>query len=81
MEAYINNMHLNFQIIYADNGLVIKRILVTDGSMLTDDITMRGDHDILLLKTDNRLINSTVVNNCMIRIRRYRYIYIQVGNG
>ena len=76
MEVYIKNMHLNFQIIYAAKGLVIKRILVTDGSILTNDITMSGDHDILFLKTDNGGINSTVVNNCMIRIRRYRYILL-----
>ena len=47
--------------------------MVTDGSVLSDDLIMSGDHEMLFLKTHNGAIDPTVVKNCMITIKRYQY--------
>ena len=47
--------------------------MVTDGTVLSDDLIMSGEHEMLFLKTDNGGINPTVVKNCMITIKRYKY--------
>ena len=62
-----------FQIIYDATGTIIKWIMVTDGTVLSDDLIMSGEHQMLFLKTDNGGINPTVVKNCMITIKRYKY--------
>ena len=50
---------------------MIQWIIVTDGSVLTDDITTSGEFDVLFLKSDNGSINATAVKNAMIIISRY----------
>ena len=57
--------------IYDGEGTVIQWIIVTDGSVLTDDITTSGEFDMLFLKMRNGSINATVVKNAMIMISRY----------
>ena len=44
--------------------------MVTDGSVLSDDVIMSGDHEMLFLKTHNGSIDPIVVKNCMITIKR-----------
>ena len=62
---------LCLQMIYDGEGTVIQWIIVTDGSVLTDDITTSGEFDVLFLKTSNGSINATAVKNAMIMISRY----------
>ena len=57
--------------VYDGDGIVIQWIIVTDGSVLTDDITTSGEFDVLFLKTNNGSINATAVKNAMIIISRY----------
>ena len=57
--------------IYDGEGTVIQWILVTDGSVLTDDITTSGQFDVLFLKTSNGSLNATAVKNALIMISRY----------
>ena len=56
--------------IYDGTGDVVKWILVTDGTVLGEDITLSGDHDILFLRSEMGSLNSTVVKNAMICIKR-----------
>ena len=56
---------------YDGEGTVIQWIIVTDGSVLTDDITTSGEFDVLFLKMRNGSINATVVKNGMIMMSRY----------
>ena len=51
--------------------------MVTDGTVLSDELIMSGEHEMLFLKTDNGAINTTVVKNCMITIKRYKYFISQ----
>ena len=46
--------------IYDDTGSIIKWILVSDGTVLSDDLTLSGEHDIWFLKSANGLINSSI---------------------
>ena len=57
--------------IYDGEGTVIQWIIVTDGSVLTDDITTSGEFDVLFLKTSNGSLNATALKNAMIMISRY----------
>ena len=57
--------------IYDGEGTVIQWIIVTDGSVLTDDITTSGEFDVLFLKTINGSLNATALKNAMIMISRY----------
>ena len=59
-----------FQVIYDATGYVVKWIFVTDGSVLGDNIVMSGEQDIWFLKTENGSIDSIVVKNAMIAIKR-----------
>ena len=59
------------QMIYDGEGTVIQWIIVTDGSVLTDNITTSGQFDVLFLKTSNGSLNATAVKNAMIMISRY----------
>ena len=59
------------QMIYDGEGTVIQWIIVTDGSVLTDDITTSGEFDVLFLKTSNGSLNATALKNAMIMISRY----------
>ena len=59
------------QMIYDGEGTVIQWIIVTDGSVLTDDITTSGEFDVLFLKTINGSLNATALKNAMIMISRY----------
>ena len=59
-----------FQVIYDATGYVVKWIFVTDGSVLGDNIAMSGEQDIWFLKTENGSIDSIVVKNAMIAIKR-----------
>ena len=63
------------QMIYDGEGTVLQWIIVTDGSVLTDDITTSGQFDVLFLKTSNGSINATTVKNAMIMISRYVKIH------
>ena len=44
--------------------------MVTDGSVLKDDILTTGQHDIMFLKSDTGMLTSVVVKNTMIAIKR-----------
>ena len=57
--------------IYDGEGTVIQWIIVTDGSVLTDDITTSGEFDVLFLKMSNGSLNATALKNAMIMISRY----------
>ena len=56
---------------YDGERTVIQWIIVTDGSVLTDDITTSGEFDVLFLKTINGSLNATALKNAMIMISRY----------
>ena len=64
-------MYYILQMIYDGEGTVIQWIVVTDGSVLTDDITTSGEFDVLFLKTSNGSLNATAVKNALIMISRY----------
>ena len=51
--------------------------MVTDGSVLTDEITMSGQHDLMFLKTETGLLSSTVIKNTMIILKRYLEVIIK----
>ena len=57
--------------IYDGEGNVIQWIIVTGGSVLTDDITTSGEFYVLFLKTSNGSLNATALKNAMIMISRY----------
>ena len=59
------------QMVYDGEGTVSQWFIVTDGSVLTDDITTSGEFDVLFLKSNNGSINATAVKNAMIMISRY----------
>ena len=44
--------------------------MVTDGGELGEDIALTGEHDILFLKSENGSLNSTVVKNALICLKR-----------
>ena len=56
--------------IYDGNGCVVKWIIVTDGTVLTNELIESCSDDILFLKTDSGGITSTVIRNSMISIKR-----------
>ena len=56
--------------IYDATGYVVKWIFVTDGTVLGDQFAMFAGQDIWFLKTDHGSIDSVVVKNAMIAIRR-----------
>ena len=45
--------------------------MVTDGNEVGPDIALTGEYDILLLRSENGSLNSTVVKNAMICLKRY----------
>ena len=59
-----------FQLIYDATGYVLKWIFVTDGSVLGDNVAMSGEEDIWFLKSETGSIDSIVVKNAMIVIKR-----------
>ena len=63
--------YLFAKVIYDGNGTIIKWVMVTDGSVLTDDITTSGQHDVIFLKTATGRLTSTVIKNTMITLKRY----------
>ena len=67
--------YYSFQIIYNGTRQIIKWILVTDGTVLGEDITLSKQYDILFLKSQMGSLDSTVVKNAMICIKRYKNIY------
>ena len=56
--------------VYDGRGCIVQWIMVTDGSVLTDQVTMTGEHDVMFLKSETGMLTSVVVRNTMIAIKR-----------
>ena len=67
----LHNVYVPYvQVIYDGNGNVIHWIMVTDGSVISDDFTISGNFDVMFLKSETGGLNATVVRNTMISIQR-----------
>ena len=59
------------QMIYDGEGSVVRWILVTEGTLVTYEMLEQYDIDVLLLKSNDGGLSSTVLRNAMITIKRY----------
>ena len=61
---------LLLQLIYDATGKIVQWIFVSDGSVLSDEVITSGQHDILFLKSERGNLDSIVVRNAMIAVKR-----------
>ena len=59
-----------FQVIYNGVGEIVRWIVVTDSTQLSDDFVLQNGPDVLLLKTDNGHITSVTVKSVTVLIKR-----------
>ena len=75
-------INLSFlQLIYNGEGNVLKWIVITDGNLLTHDMIQHLEIDVLLLRSEDGGLSSTMIKNAMICIKRYKQLprCIQLG--
>ena len=58
------------QMIYDGEGSVVRWIIVTEGTLVSYEMLEQYDIDVLLLKSNDGGLSSTVLRNAMITIKR-----------
>ena len=60
--------------IYNGLGHIIRWIIVTDGSQLSDDFAIQNGPSVMLLKTEDGLLSATTVKSVLILVKRYKLL-------
>ena len=55
---------------YNGIGEIINWIVVTDGSVLSDDFVLQNSNDVLLLKTHDGGLSSTTLRSALVVLQR-----------